>query len=112
MNPMERFDRLVAEFATVPDVIPPGTTRGFGSNALRVQGMIFAMLVRERLVLKLPADRVAELVDADEGAYFDANKGKPMKNWLSLREESTMDWSLLAREALQFVGRAAGRTRQ
>lgn len=108
MDPSERFETLVAEFADLPGVIPPGATKGFGSGALRIQGRIFAMLVRGHLVVKLPAGRVAELVDAGEGTFFDANKGTPMKNWLSLGADSTRDWSELAREALAFVGGSGG----
>jgi len=104
MDPSERFETLVAEFADLPGVIPPGATKGFGSGALRIQGKIFAMLVRGHLVVKLPAERVAILVGAGEGTFFDANKGTPMKNWLSLGEDSTLDWSQLTHEALSFVG--------
>jgi hypothetical protein len=36
--------------------------RGFGKDALNIDGRIFAMLVRSRFVLKLPRQRVDELV--------------------------------------------------
>lgn len=102
----ERFEDLVDEFTGLPDVTPPGSTGGrFGSHALRVRGKIFAMLVRGRLVLKLPKSRVDELVGAGEGIRFDANKGTPMKEWLALAPESTVDWLPLAREAHDFVRR-------
>jgi hypothetical protein len=61
------------------------------------------MLVRGRLVVKLPAGRVIELVSAGEGVHFDANKGTPMKEWLSLDPESGLAWLPLAREALEFA---------
>jgi hypothetical protein len=99
----ERFEELVDQLTVLPDVTPPGATKGFGRNALRVQGRIFTMFVRGQLVLKLPKARVDELVAAGEGVRFDANKGTPMKEWLSLAPESTMAWLPLAREAHDFV---------
>ena len=56
-------------------------------------------------------DLVDELVAAGDGDRFDANKGTPMKEWLSLDPASALAWSPLAREALDFVG-SPQRTRQ
>ena len=100
-----RFDDLVAEFVGRDGVVPPGATAGFGNGSLRVDGRIFAMLVGGRLVVKLPAARVSELVDAGEGIRFDANKGTPMKEWLALDPASPFEWAQLAEEAYRFVGR-------
>lgn len=105
MSPEDRFDAVVGEFVAVPGVVPPGSSSGFGSSALRYHRKIFAMLVRGRLVVKLPKQRVDELVAAGEGVRFDANKGTPMKEWLSLDDASTLDWVALSREALAFVER-------
>jgi hypothetical protein len=80
----ERFEVLIGELLGVPGVTPPQGGRGFGRSALRVDNKIFAMLVRGRLVLKLPRARVDALIAAGEGIRFDANKGTPMKEWLSL----------------------------
>ena len=104
----ERFEDLVDELIGADGVTPPRGGSGFGRSALRFQGKIFAMLVRGRLVVKLPAPRVDELIDAGDGAAFDANKGTPMKEWLSLNPGSGRDWLSLAREALEFA-RAPGR---
>jgi hypothetical protein len=104
MAPEESFDGLVDELVAIPGVTPPGPGTGFGSSALRYRKKIFAMLVRGRLVVKLPKARVDALVAAGEGVRFDANKGTPMKEWLSLDPESGLDWSQLAREALAFAG--------
>jgi hypothetical protein len=105
MSPDERFDALVDELLATHGVAPPGPGRGFGSSALRFQNKIFAMLVRGRLVVKLPKARVDALVAAGDGVRFDANKGTPMKEWLTLDPASRIDWSALATEALNFVGR-------
>jgi hypothetical protein len=100
---VDRFAELVDEFVGLPGVTPPTGGGGFGRSALRVDGRIFAMYVRDQLVLKLPQARVDELVAAGEGNRFDANKGTPMKEWLALDAGSARDWSDLAREALGFV---------
>jgi hypothetical protein len=104
MTPEDRFDALVGEFVGLPGVTPPGSATGFGSSALRFEKKIFAMLVRGRLVVKLPKTRVDTLVAAGSGTRFDANKGTPMKEWLSLDPASDLEWTPLAREALEFVG--------
>lgn len=108
MTPEDRFDSLVDKLVGTLGVTPPGAGpgRGFGSTALRVHNKIFAMLVRGRLVVKLPKDRVDALVADGAGIRFDANKGTPMKEWLSLSPASEMAWLPLATEALDFVAAA------
>lgn len=101
----ERYADLVDELMGTEGVTPPRGGSGFGRGALHYHGKIFAMLVRGSLVLKLPAQRVTELVESGEGVHFDANKGTPMKEWLSLDPESEQDWLALAREAVKFARR-------
>ena len=103
LGPQDRYADLVDELTGVPGVDPAGGGRGFGRTALRYETKIFAMLVRGRLVVKLPADRVDELVGGGEGVHFDANKGTPMKEWFSLDPGSGHDWLPLAHEALAFA---------
>lgn len=102
-GPQGRYEDLIDELIGVDGVTPPRGGSGFGRGAVRFQNKIFVMLVRGRLVLKLPADRVSELVEAGEGVHFDANKGTPMKEWLSLDPGSGLEWLPLAREALEFA---------
>ena len=102
-RPDERYEDLVDELVGAAGVTPPRGGGGFGRSALRFQGKIFAMLVRGRLVVKLPAGRVDALVEAGDGVHFDANKGTPMREWLSLDPDSGQDWLALAREALDFA---------
>ncbi len=101
-RPEDRYEDLIASLLGEPGVVPPHGS-GFGRTAMRCHGRIFVMLVRGRLVLKLPKARVDALIAAGHGINFDANKGTPMKEWLSLDPESGERWLPLAREALDFV---------
>jgi hypothetical protein len=83
-RPEDRYQDLIDELVGADGVTPPRGGSGFGRSALRFQAKIFAMFVRGRLVVKLPAERVEELIAAGEGVHFDANKGTPMREWLSL----------------------------
>jgi hypothetical protein len=103
LPPAERFQDLVDELVGTDGVTPPRGGSGFGRSGLRFQDRIFAMVVRGRLVLKLPAARVDELAEAGEGVHFDANKGTPMKEWLGLDPDSGLAWLPLAAEALEFA---------
>jgi hypothetical protein len=78
---------------------------GFGTNpGLRVSGKIFAMLVGGELVVKLPKDRVDELVEAGVARPFDAGKGRPMKEWAPVAANASRRWKGLVEEAKVFVG--------
>ena len=103
VGPDAHFEDLIDALIGIEGVTPPLGGRGFGRSALRIHGKIFAMLVRGRLVLKLPTKRVDALVDSGAGIRFDANKGTPMKQWLALDPESDVEWLPLAQEALEFV---------
>jgi hypothetical protein len=82
---------------------PSASAHRFGASALRVHGRIFAMITSGRLVLKLPAQRVAELVGSGDGSRFDAGRGQQMKEWISLEPTQQAGWLALASEALEFV---------
>jgi hypothetical protein len=98
------FESLCEEYAAVSGVTVPEGGSGFGSNAIKINKSIFAMLVNDRLVVKLPAVRVAELVSSGDGLPFDAGKGRPMKEWVALTVDAAACREVVA-EALAFVGR-------
>ena len=98
----ELFEALCAEYAGVTGVSVPSGGSGFGSSALKINHKIFAMLVDDHLVVKLPGARVAELVETGAGLPFDAGKGKPMKEWVMLTGDEAACRSAVV-EAQAFV---------
>jgi hypothetical protein len=96
------FDAILARFEAEPDV-EHGT--GFGrSPGLRVRRKIFAMLIDGELVVKLPADRCAELVAAGYGRLFRSG-AREMREWVVVGDEHADEWLGLAEDAHAFVGR-------
>jgi hypothetical protein len=94
------FEAIVARFDGEPD-IEAGT--GWGSSpGLRVRRKIFAMLVDGELVVKLPADRCAELVAAGHGHRFRTG-GREMREWVAVGETHADEWLRLAEDAHAFV---------
>lgn len=75
----------------------------FGSPGLKIGGKVFAMLVKGKLVVKLPKDRVEALVISGEGEYFDPGHGRLMKEWAAIKSASKKEWLSLAEAARDFV---------
>jgi TfoX/Sxy family transcriptional regulator of competence genes len=73
-------------------------------NAFAVNGKIFAMLTRGMFVVKLPKERVDDLVEAGKGKRFDPGHGRLMKEWISV-EAGALPWVALAKEAHSYVRR-------
>jgi hypothetical protein len=106
-----RFDDLVSGFVGLPGVTPPDPAgpRGFGSDALRVNGSVFCMISSgRRFVVKLPAARVNELIAGGTGEAFRAGKKSPMRQWLVVTDDTPGLWESLAEEALKFVSTEGG----
>lgn len=99
-----RFDALAAEL-----VDPPVVTRGkmFGCPGLRVGTKFFAALFEGNLIVKLPRERVYELVGAGAGQPFEPMPGRVMGGWLMLPPGPAESWLGLAREAQAFLMAAA-----
>ncbi|MEL6982699.1 MAG: hypothetical protein AAFO29_09785 [Actinomycetota bacterium] len=75
------------------------------SRCLRVGKEFLAMPHHktEGLVVKLPAERVSEIIDAGEGESF-APAGKVFREWLAVTTLDEERWRVLLREGLAFVG--------
>ena len=104
MSQAALFESLCDEYAGVSGVTVPSGGTGFGSNAIKINKSIFAMLVNDQIVVKLPAARVSELISQGDGLPFDAGKGKPMKEWVALTVGENAVRQLVS-EAMAFVGK-------
>ena len=93
------FAALAARFADDGDV-QPGT--GFGSvRGLRVRGKIFAMLMDGALVVKLPVERCATIV---EGGGRPLSMGRrTMREWVAIDAVDPAAWAELADAAHAYV---------
>jgi hypothetical protein len=93
------FAAVVAAFAGDPRV---AHKRMFSSdNVLNVKGKIFAMLVKGKLVAKLPKERVDDLVGRGIGERFAPVHGRLMKEWVGVGA-GRAPWVALAKEAYHF----------
>jgi hypothetical protein len=94
-------ERLVEEHAAVE----PG--RIFHSSGLKTGGKFFGFVARGELVVKLPAQRVDELVTSGDGLPFDAGKVRPMREWVRLRPADEAACAAHLRDAREFVASQA-----
>jgi hypothetical protein len=96
-----RFAAVVRAFLGDRGVTYGG--KGFGATALKLDGRIFAMLSSNGdFVVKLPRERVDELVGSGQARYFEPGRGRRMKEWAAMTGDSAR-WLDLAREAYRFA---------
>ena len=103
MDNKELFWTIAAELQAEDGRIAEGTI--MGGRCLRV-GEAFLALVDHKdsgLVVKLPADRVAELIVAEVGRPF-APAGRRFREWVSVPTQDGALWRDLLREGVRFVG--------
>jgi TfoX/Sxy family transcriptional regulator of competence genes len=75
--------------------VTPG--KMFGAEGLRTGKKFFAIWWHERLVVKLPADRLQQLVAAGRAEVFEPMEGRPMNGWA--RVHDGVAWDPLIAEA-------------
>ncbi len=94
---------IAVDLQAADDRIVEGTI--MSSPCLRVGKEFLAMNhhKKEGLVVKLPAERVSELIEGGEGESF-APAGKVFKEWLAVTEVDETRWRELLAEGIAFVG--------
>jgi hypothetical protein len=88
-----------------------GLEHGRMMNAfgLKTSGKFFAMVVKDELVVKLPAERVDALIAGGTGRRFDPGHGRLMKEWVSLRPADEAACAAYVVEARSFIASRAKR---
>jgi TfoX/Sxy family transcriptional regulator of competence genes len=94
------FDEISRTFLRSPNVT---TAKMFGGSALKVKNKVFACFYKGKLVLKLPSERVDELVSAGGAVHFDSGTGRPAKEWVAIDPSRGKEWRVLAKDAQKFV---------
>ena len=96
------YDHLAAK-----QLATPGVTlgRALHREVLQVHGAVYAFLKEGRLVVKLPPERAAALVEAGEAARFELG-ARTMKGWVAVPLPAGGDpapWLRLLDEAREHV---------
>lgn len=104
MDTKELFWALAAELQAEDPRVVEGTI--MNDRCLRVgkEFLALAGYPGAGLVVKLPKDRVLELVDQGVGLPF-APAGRVFKEWISVPTPDRDVWAALLREGVAFVGR-------
>jgi hypothetical protein len=97
-----RWDDLTAEFLTKPGVT---LERAFSRISLMVGGKLFASAGHGGLLIKVPADRVSELIATGHGLPFSTGGNRVMREWVVATPAT--DWRALAAESMHFVASQA-----
>ena len=96
----DEWSAIERDWLTRPGI---GTKRMLQSAGLTGRtDKVFASLIDDRLLLKLPAARVDELITAGVGERFTSGQ-RPMREWVTVGVTDAGTWADLVAEAHGFV---------
>jgi hypothetical protein len=94
------YTDVKAHFADDPEV---EVLKGRGAQGIKRGGKMFVMFMKGDLVVKLPENRVKEVIDSVEGEPFDPGTGKPMKNRVLIPVSKKETWIKFCEEAKEYA---------
>jgi hypothetical protein len=100
MTSEETWLMIKEHFLKIEDVQKQG-------ESLKIRKKMFAMFNKGNFVLKLPKERVEELLETGEGLPYDPGNGRIMKEWIIIPEEISKKWIDYTSEAKQFAEKLA-----
>ena len=89
-----------AHFDNDPDV---EVLKGRGAQGIKRRGKLFVMFMKGDIIVKLPENRVKEIIDLGDGAPFDPGTGKPMKNRILIPASKKDLWIKYSEEAKEHA---------
>jgi TfoX/Sxy family transcriptional regulator of competence genes len=95
----EQFDAIAAEYLT-RDGVDIGPM--FGSEGLRIRGKVFAFLVKDGIIAKLPEERVTHW-EASGRAERMIMRERAMREWVHVPDDAVDLWREIVAEAFAFV---------
>jgi TfoX/Sxy family transcriptional regulator of competence genes len=96
----EIFDPIAERYLEMPDV---DMGRMFASEGLRIRGKIFSLISFDgQLMLKLPAARTVELVEAGDAERVEM-AGRAMREWVFVPADKAALWDPLVGEAFAYL---------
>ncbi len=96
MTSEEYWLKVKEKFLKIEDVQKQG-------EALKIKKKMFAFPNEENIVVKLPKERVTELLESGEGLPNDPGNGKIMKEWVTIPLASLDKWIAYANEGMKFA---------
>ena len=93
----ENWSKVKEHFLKLNDVQKQG-------ESLKIHKKMFVMLNKNtKFVVKLPKERVQELISSEKGLPYDPGNGKIMKEWVEIPLEYYDDWIDITAEAMEFA---------
>ena len=100
MNREEIYADIKEYFANNSQV---EVSSGKGAQGIKYKGKMFIMFYNGDLVIKLPPDRIKELIEAGDGMPFDPGTGKPMKDRMLIPINKKHLWIPLSEESKDYI---------
>jgi hypothetical protein len=91
---------VAAHFANIDGV---SVNSGRGSQGIKFGKRMFVMFYKGQLLVKLPPDRVSDLIRTKVGLSFDPGTGKPMKDRVIIPESKKELWIQFSEESRQYA---------
>ncbi|CAI9389790.1 TfoX/Sxy family protein [Microbacterium sp. T2.11-28] len=98
-RPHEQFDDIAAAYLT-RDGVDIGPM--FGSEGLRIRGKVFAFVVKDGIIAKLPEDRVTHWEESGRAERM-IMRERAMREWVHVPDAAADLWPEVVAEAFAFV---------